>query len=87
MATYLTFIGSRCHAYRLQVADENFARESLQLFTIGLWKLNRDGTHMLDDAGAKLPTYTERDLFSFARAWTGFEQQARSKPRPIPPSP
>jgi len=85
MATYLTFIGSRCHSYRLQVADENFARESLQLFTIGLWKLNGDGTHVLDGAGARVPTYNERDLFSFARVWTGFEQQARSKPRPTHP--
>jgi uncharacterized protein (DUF1800 family) len=56
--------------------DENYARELMQLFTIGLWQLNSDGSVLLDDAGNKVPTYTNKNIQSFAKIWTGFKIQA-----------
>lgn len=56
-------------------ADENYAREIMQLFTIGLFVLNDDGTPVLDpESGGPLETYTNEHIQSFARAWTGFDQ-------------
>lgn len=44
----------------------------MQLFTIGLVKLNLDGTQVLDRWGSPSPTYESKDVVSFGRAWTGF---------------
>jgi uncharacterized protein (DUF1800 family) len=52
--------------------DENFAREIMQLFTIGLWELNADGTRKLDAQGQPIPTYTNADITELARVFTGF---------------
>ena len=51
--------------------DENFAREVMQLFSIGLWKLNQDGTRMVDGQNQPIPTYTNADITEFARIFTG----------------
>ena len=51
--------------------DENFAREIMQLFSIGLWKLNPDGSKQLDNQGQPIPTYTNVDITNFARIFTG----------------
>jgi uncharacterized protein (DUF1800 family) len=51
--------------------DENYAREVMQLFTIGLWKLNPDGTQQLD-GGNPIPTYTLNDVVGIAKVFTGF---------------
>lgn len=51
--------------------DENYAREIMQLMTIGLWELNRDGTYKLDGNGKRIPTYTNEDVSQLARAMTG----------------
>jgi uncharacterized protein (DUF1800 family) len=51
--------------------DENYAREVLQLFTIGLIKLNQDGTPMLN-AGATIPTYDQSVIEGFANVFTGW---------------
>jgi uncharacterized protein (DUF1800 family) len=51
--------------------DENFAREIMQLFSIGLWQLNADGTRTLDGSGNPIPTYTNADITEFARVFTG----------------
>ena len=53
-------------------ADENFAREIMQLFSIGLWQLNPDGTRTLDTAGQPIPTYDNKTVASMARVMTGF---------------
>ena len=53
-------------------ADENFAREVMQLFSIGLWELNLDGTRKLDAAGNPIPTYDNHTIASMARVMTGF---------------
>ena len=75
MAAYLTFLGNRGLESSGTFPDENFAREFMQLFTIGLHKLNMDGTPILDSNGAKIPTYDNDDIMTFSRAWTGFDQQ------------
>jgi hypothetical protein len=52
--------------------DENFAREVMQLFSIGLWELNPDGTRKVDSmTGKHIPTYTNVDITNFARVFTG----------------
>lgn len=51
--------------------DENFAREIMQLFTIGLFELNLDGTQKLDPNGQPIPTYDNNDIKEFAKVFTG----------------
>ncbi len=55
-----------------QIANENFAREEMQLFSVGLNLLNQDGTPQLDSTGNPIPTYTEAQVQAFARAYTGW---------------
>jgi len=55
-----------------QIANENYARELMQLFTIGLFELNQDGTMQLDGSGNPIPTYTQAQVQAFARAYTGW---------------
>jgi len=52
-------------------ADENFAREVMQLFTIGLLQLNQDGTPILVDQQT-VPTYDNTTVANMARVMTGF---------------
>jgi uncharacterized protein (DUF1800 family) len=52
--------------------NENFARELLQLFTIGTVELNPDGTPLLDAKGAPIATYGQNEVKEFARALTGW---------------
>jgi uncharacterized protein (DUF1800 family) len=56
-----------------RVPDENYAREVMQLFTIGLVQLNRDGTARRDAGGQPLPTYTQDDVTQLARIFTGYD--------------
>jgi uncharacterized protein (DUF1501 family)/uncharacterized protein (DUF1800 family) len=75
MGTYLSFRGNRAFAVANTYPDENYAREIMQLFSIGLWRLNDDGTQQLDSDGQPLETYTNADIMDFARIWTGFDRQ------------
>jgi uncharacterized protein (DUF1800 family) len=52
--------------------NENFAREILQLFTIGLVQLNPDGTPRLDPFGQPIPAYSQEDVLELARVFTGW---------------
>jgi uncharacterized protein (DUF1800 family) len=52
--------------------DENYAREVLQLFSIGLMRLNPDGTPVLDGSGNPIPTYDQSVVEAFARVFTGW---------------
>jgi len=52
--------------------DENYAREVMQLFTIGLWQLNPDGTQQLDGSGNPIPTYSLNDVVGISKVFTGF---------------
>ncbi len=55
-----------------RVPNENYAREILQLFTIGLDELNANGTKILDAGGMPVPTYDQTDIAEFARVFTGY---------------
>jgi uncharacterized protein (DUF1800 family) len=56
-----------------RVPDENYAREVMQLFTIGLVRLNIDGTPVLDANGRTIPTYTQDEVSELARVFTGYD--------------
>ncbi len=53
-------------------ADENYAREIMQLFTIGLSKLTPDGALQTDGSGNPIPTYDQNIIEGFSRAFTGW---------------
>ena len=53
---------------------KNYAREIMQLFTIGLYELHEDGTRKLDEHGRPIRTYSNDDLLEYARVWTGFRE-------------
>jgi len=55
--------------------DENYAREVMQLFTIGLYQLNNDGSRQLDGSGNPIPTYSNTDVQGLAKVFTGFSWQ------------
>ena len=55
-----------------RVPDENYAREVMQLFSIGLVQLNTDGTEKLVD-GKKVDSYTQADVTNLARVFTGYK--------------
>jgi len=81
MAESLTYLNSKSSAFMLAnyqqitAADENFAREIMQLFTIGVNRLNIDGTPVVDLNGNEILNYDNDDITSFARVWTGFTAQ------------
>lgn len=52
--------------------NENYAREIMQLFTIGLEQLNQDGTPVLDQNGNPIPTYAQPTIEGFAGLFTGW---------------
>jgi uncharacterized protein (DUF1800 family) len=51
--------------------DENYAREVMQLMSLGVYKLNSDGTNQLDGAGNPIPSYTPEDISNLAKVFTG----------------
>jgi uncharacterized protein (DUF1800 family) len=58
--------------------NENYAREILQLFSIGLAQLNADGTQQLDGTGMPIPTYTQDTIIGFAHVFTGWAYPTKS---------
>ncbi len=73
MGTYLTFRGNtKFNPATGALPDENYARELMQLFTIGLQQLNADGTPRTVD-GAPQETYTLTDITGLARVFTGWD--------------
>ena len=52
--------------------NENYARELMQLFSIGLFMLNQDGTLMLDNQGQPIPTYTQDTVNNLTKVLTGW---------------
>ena len=74
MGVYLTYRGNaRANAATGTMPDENYARELLQLFTIGLAELEEDGTPRLVD-GQPVETYVQDDITGLARVFTGWDQ-------------
>ena len=64
----------------LQNPNENYAREIMQLFSIGLVQLNVDGTPKLDGGGNTIPTYTQYDINEFSRVFTGWQLSGQPVP-------
>ena len=72
MGVYLSHLNNRRSDPILnRFPDENFAREVMQLFSIGLFELNPDGSRKLDPDGDPIPTYDNRDITEFAKVFTG----------------
>ncbi len=80
MGVYLTYYKNQKENASTGVhPDENYAREIMQLFTVGLVKLNPDGTPQVDSAGVGLPTYGQAEVDNMARVFTGWGST------PVPP--
>ena len=74
MARYLTYMNNHAEGIvegNLVFPDENYAREIMQLFSIGLYELNQDGTEKKDVEGNSIPTYTNNDIAGLAKVFTG----------------
>lgn len=72
MGRFLTYLDNRKGDPRTgRMPDENYAREILQLFTIGIVELNMDGTPRLDAQGQQIETYNNDDVIGLARVFTG----------------
>ncbi|MEA5461248.1 DUF1800 family protein [Arcicella sp. LKC2W] len=72
MGSYLTFLNNHATNTTKQIyPDENYAREIMQLFSIGLYKLNLDGSEMKDANNKSIPTYTNTDITALAKVFTG----------------
>ncbi len=72
MAAYLTYLRNQKGDPDIgRVPDENYAREIMQLFSIGLEELNMDGTRKLDANGQPIPTYSNKDITELAKVFTG----------------
>jgi uncharacterized protein (DUF1800 family) len=71
MGVYLNMAGNNKNA-----PNENYGREVLQLFSVGLNLLNQDGSLMTDSQGNPIPTYTQATVDAFSRVFTGWNLQA-----------
>ncbi len=73
MGLYLSHLqNAKANPTTGSVPDENYAREIMQLFTIGLVELHPDGTLKLDDNGLPIPTYNQTTITETARVFTGW---------------
>ena len=72
MGVYLSHLNNdRSNPASGRFPDENYAREVMQLFSIGLNELNPDGSLRLDTSGRPIPTYTNREITELAKVFTG----------------
>ncbi len=79
MGTYLTLVNSRrANPTTGDQPDENYIRELWQLFSIGTYRLNLDGSVLLDGSGRPLETYTIAEIQEGARALTGWNYAPRT---------
>jgi uncharacterized protein (DUF1800 family) len=73
MGLYLSFSGNEKEDPTAGSSpDENYGREIMQLFTVGLWMLNPDGTQKLDAQGKPIPTYGQAEISGMAKVFTGW---------------
>ena len=73
MGVYLSMLGNERPNPALNIRpDENYARELMQLFSIGLVELNLDGTVRLDAGNQPIPTYDQSIIEGFAHVFTGW---------------
>jgi len=81
MGSYLNMKGNqKANAATGRAPDENYAREVMQLFTIGLYKLNSDGSLQLNAQGQPIETYDNNDIQGLARVFTGWDLAEGSDP-------
>jgi uncharacterized protein (DUF1800 family) len=79
MGAYLSFAyNKKANPKKNTHPDENYAREIMQLFTIGLIELNNDGTPLKED-GKELATYTQTDIANMARVFTGWQPKTSAE--------
>jgi uncharacterized protein (DUF1800 family) len=77
MGTYLNMKGNKKAVPSLgRVPDENYAREVMQLFTIGLYELNPDGSARLNASGQPIETYSNDDTQGLAAVFTGWRNSS-----------
>ena len=83
MGYYLNMMGSEKEDPANNIRpNENFAREVLQLFSVGLYQLNPDGTRKLDGTGKPLATYDEDTVKGFAQAFSGWNFAGNDTTKP-----
>ena len=86
MGYYLTFRGNvKANPTTGSEPDENYARELMQLFTIGLLQLNTDGTVKHDANDVAIETYAQADVSGLARVFTGWNIDTSGLTTPNPP--
>lgn len=83
MGTFLTMAGNKPENMTGQLPDQNYAREVMQLFSIGLYTLNNDGTAVSDGTGTRLETYTDQDIEALSRVFTGWEIDGKNLISPM----
>ena len=72
MGVYLTYLRNpKTDTTSNTFPDENYAREVMQLFSIGLFELNQDGSMKLDSNGNPIPTYDNEDIIELSKVFTG----------------
>lgn len=80
MGVYLTYMNNpKSNPAINQFPDENYARELMQLFTIGTVMLNNDGTVIKDENGVPVPTYDNEDIIEFSKIFTGLTWADRTQ--------
>ncbi|HKK39230.1 MAG TPA: DUF1800 family protein [Cryomorphaceae bacterium] len=89
MGVYLTYLRNpKTDTTSNTFPDENYAREVMQLFSIGLFELNQDGSLKLDANGNSIPTYDNDDIIELSKVFTGLgagalDQNAVNKGREL----
>jgi uncharacterized protein (DUF1800 family) len=76
MGEYLNMRGNSVVSLSNPTPNENYAREVMQLFSIGVDTLNQDGTPVLDAQGNRIPTYDQTNITNLARVFTGWDLDA-----------
>jgi uncharacterized protein (DUF1800 family) len=76
MGEYLNMRGNSVVSLSNPTPNENYAREIMQLFSIGVDTLNQDGTPVLDAQGNRVPTYDQNNITNLARVFTGWDLDA-----------
>jgi hypothetical protein len=72
LTTFLNLPGNRASTTQFDQPNQNFARELLQLFTLGPLMLNDDGSFQVDGNGNTIPTYTQDTVIALTRVLTGW---------------
>ena len=79
MGVFLSHQGNKKYMSQSKThPDENFAREIMQLFSLGLWKMNDDSS-AVKTGGELVPAYTQEDVEQLARVMTGYDLVGNSK--------